>query len=314
VHLDLTSGAVKDPQTLVDAIDALIRDQPQLAALLRWEERVLEAAADTIAEILGMTASATDAIARSKELGRLLARLAVEAVGEGHVDRDRFGAVSEALFPILADRVAFLKTTEKDAEIWARAFDSKDANAAISLEEAAHLNRMLHIAEAATTMASERGAVVPLPTAHGGEAFKQTFGMDSTEAALRQFGAKEFDTKAEQFRWMLVQTQAACDFAQRQPGPLPYFLALELPCGSVSSNKLPEAVWRSPPLHLRDAPRYLNVNCRFQFMLPPDEASKTQASYRLRDQLLSELVFTGHSYGARPGPIVFWAKKAKSSK
>lgn len=312
-HLDLNTGKVKDAGVLVSAIDTIIRAQPQLAALLKWEERVLDAAADTISALLALTNGKASEV-RPKELSRLLARLAVEAVGEGHIERDRFGAVSEALLPILADRIAFVRATENDIEIWKQAFDENDANAEIVIEEAARLNRMLHVDESADRSASERGSIVPLPADRRGESFKQTFGLDEASAAAKQFGCKSFDTNDEQYRWMLVQTQAACDFAQRQPGTIPYLLGLEMPCKAVSGNKPPDAVWKSPPLFLRKDCRYLYVNCRFQYFLPPDVASGMTAAYRLREQLLTALVFATHSYGARPGPIVFHQQAAKAPK
>jgi hypothetical protein len=310
-HLDLTKGTVKDPAALVRALESIIRGQPQLAALLRWEERVLDAAADTAAAILGLTSTASDAEGRAKELSRLLARLAVEAVGEGHVEEDRFGAVNDALLPILADRIAFLRPSDADAAIWREAFDVNTAKAALSLDEAALLNRMLHVDESENTMASARGSVSALPPEARGDRFQATFGLDEIKAASEEFACKGFDANSGEFRWMLVQTQAACDFAQRQTGTVPYLLALEMPCKNISKEKAPAAVWRSPPLHLRKASRYLYVNSRFQYQLPPGSAAALKASYRLREQLLSELLHLSHSQGARPGSIAFWEKKAK---
>jgi hypothetical protein len=310
-HLDLTSGAVKDPAALVKAIETTIQGQPQLAALLRWEERILDAAANTTSAILRLTGAARSPDERSKELGRLLARLAVEAVGAGHVEQDRFGSVNEALLPILADRITYLRPTDVDIAIWNKAFDTSTAKAALSLDEAAHLNRMLHVDGSDTTMASVRGSVSPLPVEKRGDTFKTIFGLDETMAASEEFGCAAFDPKSDEFRWMLVQIQAACDFAQRQSGTIPYLLALEMPCKTVlKSRKPPAALWRSPPLHLRKDTRHLHVNSRFQYQLSPNSAAGIKSSYRLREQLLSELIHVALSQGARPGPIAFWEKKA----
>jgi hypothetical protein len=313
VHLRDT-GAVKNPAALVKAIDLIIRGQPQLAALLRWEERVLGATAETAGAILGLTDPVATGTARAKELGRIFARLATEAVGEKHVEEDRFGAVNEALLPILADRIAALHSTTADQSIWNQAFDTDDAKAAIALEEAARLNRMLHVDETSKTKASDRGSVVVLPVAKRGDAFTRLFGIDEATAAGKQFGCKDFDPNSEQFRWMLVQSQAACDFAQRQPGPVPFMLALEIPCASAASGRLPGALWQSPALHLRDMPRYLMVNYRFEFLSPPKATSKIKAAYRIRESLLNALLTQAHAYGARPGYIFFRKQAAKTGK
>jgi hypothetical protein len=311
-HLDLRTGAVKNPGALVKAIEIIIQGQPQLAALLRWEERVLDAAAETVAAVLALTRTAKSGAERATDLSRLLARVAVEAVGEGHVERDRFGAVNEALLPILADRVAFLCTSDADAAIWQGAFDASHAKAALSLDEAARLNRMLHVDESGTTLASVRGSVSALPNERRGEAFKEAFGTEEVAAASSEFACNDFAVGSEEFRWVLVQTQAACDFAQRKRGTVPYLLGLEMPCKSVVTKiKPPAALWSSPPLHLRSASRCLHVNYRFQYQLSPDSAVAVKAHYRLREQLLAEILHLAHSQGARPGSIAFWERKAK---
>lgn len=313
-HLDLTNGTVKDPLALAAAIGEIIKHQPQLAALLNWEERVLGAAADTASAILRITNAAADGAARSKDLARLLSRLAVEAVGEEHVDRDRFQAVNEALLPILADRIAFLSQRDMDADTWKDAFSAEDAGAALSTEEAAGLNRLLHVADGTGFHASDRGAVVILPSAFREDAFARIFGIDEKKAAEEQFACAGFDPRSDQYHWVLVQTQAACDYAQRQPGSVPFLLGLELPCASkAKSGKPPASMWSSPPFELREAPRFLHVNHRFQVTLSPEESAGLNASYRLRDQLLSNLVSMAHAYGARPGAITFHEKKAKPS-
>ncbi len=314
-HLNMPGGTVKDPAALVTAIDLVIREQPQLAALLKWEERVLWATADTAGAILALTDAASAGETRARELGRLLARLAVEAVGKAHVEEDRFGAINEALLPILADRIAFLRPTDDDKSIWDGAFQASEAEATISLDEAARLNRMLHVDESGPTRASGRGSVTPLPADRRGNAFKELFGIDEKTAATSQFGCKDFDPTDGRFRWMLVQSQAACDFAQRQPGPVPcLLLALEMPFSSAGSSNPPPSQWRSPPLQMQSGAMALTVNYRFEFMLPPETAATMNAAYRLRESILNALLIQAHSYGARPGIISFRPQAAKTGK
>jgi hypothetical protein len=311
-HLDLTTGAVKDPEALIKEIETIIDGQPQLAALLAWEERVLDAAAGTATALIELTAAAKSSDERAEELGRLLARLATEAVGQGHVDRDRFAAVNEAMLPILADRIAFLRLSAAEQAIWYRAFDAAAADAPLALDEAARLNRMLHVDESDDALtASVRGSVTLLRAEQRGDAFRRIFGIDEQTAASQEFACRGFDAQSEDFRWVLVQIQAACDFAQRQAGTIPYLLALELPCGAAAKGIPPAALWRSPPLHLLKQCRALFVNCRFHYQLAPEAASGTRAIYRLREQLLAEIMHRAHSQGVRPGSIAFWEKKAK---
>ena len=306
-HLD-ADGSVKNTGKLLDSITAIVTGQPQLAALLDWEERVLGAGADTVSSILELAEAAPPDVSRNEKVGSLLASLAVEAVGEEHVEEDRFRAVNEALLPILADRIAFMRSREADNELWQAAFKESDIGRGLSLEEAAKLNLLLHIAvpPADTSKGDERGAVIALPKEFSGDAFESTFDLAQEMAAHKQFWRKEGAEKGrDQVRWVLVQTQAACDYAQAQPGPLPFHLGLCLPASEARRGMPPAALWRSPCFDLDGKPHFLHVNARFQMSLPSAEVAEAQPLFRLREQLLNDLVYRLHSHGARPGIISF---------
>ena len=301
----LDNGDLKDPDKLVEEINDFFHQQPQITAILNWEKRVSDATADTVSSIFSLATTSSNAQERGKDVGRLLARLAVEAVGKDHVDQDRFRAVNESLLPILADRIAAMRSPESDNEIWQEAFDSSDAENALSLEEAARLNSQVHIAAVEGNQGVERGAVIELSDELSGE-FEQTFGLTQEDAAEKQFRCRDFTRSQNECRWVLVQCQAVCDYAQTQPGPLPYYLGLELPPEREARNrKPPEALWISPPFYRNGAVCYLHVNSRFPISLLHSKAEEARAIYRLREQLTSDLVFHIHSYGARPGILLF---------
>ena len=85
-HLD-GAGNVKSTGKLVEAIAEIAKKQPRITALLNWEDRVLGAAADTVSSVLTLAESSTEATRREEGVGRLLARLAVEGVGQEHVEQ-----------------------------------------------------------------------------------------------------------------------------------------------------------------------------------------------------------------------------------
>ena len=298
----LNNGDLKNPDKLVEEIESFFHQQPQIAAILNWEKRVSDATADTVSSIFSLATTSSGAQDRGKDVGRLLARLAVEAVGKDHVEQDRFRAVNEALLPILADRIAALRS---DNQVWQEAFDSSDSESALVLKAAARLNSQIHVAPSTDeTNGTERGAVIVLPDELS-EAFEKTFSRTQESVAKEQFRCKDFTPNRDEFLWVLVQCQAACDYAQTRPGPLPYYLGLELPEGKVRSKTPPAALWTSPPLDVEDTVRYLHVNARFQISLPDSETEEIQPRYRLREQLISDLIFHIHSYGARPGMLSF---------
>lgn len=304
-HLD-NDGKVKSVKKLVETIAAIARKQPQIAALLNWEDRVLGAAADTVSSILILAGPATEAERREEKVGRLLARLAVEAVGKEHVEQDRFRAVNEALLPILADRISALRSADDANEAWKEAFSEADLGRSLSPDEAAKLNRFVHIeASIQGNSGPERGAVVPLPQSLSGDQFKGMFGLTQETVAKKQFGCKNFLRGNELFQWVLVQSQAACDYAQRQPGPLPFYLGLDIDLSNMSRDKPPAALWTSPPFEINERMRVLRVSARFQVSLSVQLVETNSPLYRLRDQLLTDLIHHVHTYGARPGMISF---------
>ena len=140
-HLD-SEGKVRNVAKLIAAIVALVDEQPQIASLINWEERILEAAGATVSEILAL-APTDDPTKRTEELGHILCCLAVEAVGQSHVKKDHFRAVNEAFLPILYDRVASLPSVDEDKAIWEKAFSDSAPRPALSLKDAARLNGFL---------------------------------------------------------------------------------------------------------------------------------------------------------------------------
>ena len=295
-------------ENLVGEINGLLSDQPQISALLNWEERVLAAAAETTASVFSLA----DGPNRGVEVGKLLARLAVEAAGkerilqlpEENVNEGRFQAVNEALLPILADHIADSFFVYEHSVAWKTAFTSSDVNEEFTTEEAAKLNSRAHFASADGVNGSDRGSVITLPNCYS-EKFEQAFGLSQEVAAYKQFRCCGFVENDEQFRWVLVQSQAACDFAQKQPGTLPYYLGLDLPESQKRAGTPPAALWCSPLFEMDGNVRALHVNVRFPVSLSNIEGSCQTPLYRLREQLVNNLIFKIHSYGARPGLISF---------
>ena len=300
-HLD-AEGNVRDAEALMKAILEITEALPQLGALFDWESRVLGATGNTVSSILEL-ASTQELDRRAEAIGRILARLGIEAVGKPNVAEDRFRAVNEALLPILADRIANLHSDEVGNDAWWAAVDASGPQT-LTADQAAKLNWMVHFAQLNNTNGCERGTVVRLPTAIR-ESFSDKFGLDENEAAKDQFRCREFDPGNEDTRWVLVQAQAACDYAQKQPGPIPCYLALDLPHDQQRSGTPPASLWRSPTFELDGNIRLLHVNARFPVSLSRNDFQDATPVYRLREQIVNDLTYRLHSHAARPGMISF---------
>ena len=295
-HLD-GGGNVKNEEDLMAEIVALTRKLPQVGALFDWERNVLHAAGATVSSVLSLASTLAPAH-RAADAGKVLAWLGIEAVGREHVENDRFRAVNEALLPILADRIANLRS---DDEVWKNSLAATDRQP-LSRVQAGSLNRMVHLDLDAR--ASARGAVIPLPSSLQ-ERFQASFSLDEITAARKQFHCADFASGEERYRWVLVQAQAACDYAQSSPGPVPCYLGLEMPFPTTRGGTLPAALWTSPALELDGDVRQLRVSAAFPVSMEPAEFNRGKPIYRLREQILNDLIYHVHSHGARPGLLSF---------
>ena len=302
----LDADQQKGGDILVSAIESAVSKQPQVAALLDWEARVLDASAATIESIQALAIASGGTTALHEELGSLLQSLAEAAVGTKNVAPSPFQAVNAALLPILADRLAGSQSSGSDNQLWRNALAGSGAPKNLDPAPAASLNQLLHFAMPPEPIrANERGAVIALPEQYRGCEFKATFGLDTSTAAVKQFACRELDDVASEGEWVLVQCQAACDYAQKQPGPIPFHLGLLLPEKRAKKGKAPLALWKSPCFDFDGERYFLHVNARFSLSLPRELAEAGQPVCRLREQLLNQLIHTVHCYGLRQGIISF---------
>jgi hypothetical protein len=110
----------------------------------------------------------------------------------------------------------------------------------------------------------------------------------------------------------LVRVGAACDYAQSKKGPITYLFGFEVPESAARRKddrnnllKLSDAIWQSPVFLPPDShePSRLLVHMRFPVTVLPKACAKWRASYRLREQLLMQLISAASAYAARPGIV-----------
>ena len=297
-------GKLIDPVAFVSDLKKLVAEQPQFAALLNWEQNVLGAAAGTVSEIIALARPAKLGAPPPPKLTQVLAQLATAAVGPQNVEMDRFRAVNKALLPILADRIGVLRGDEDDQAAWASAFADGDLSAGLAPPFAARLNRFLHVEDAPEAAGgSQRGTVVELPGSLDGDAFERRFGITRDGAEARRDFAIKKESGVEKWSWRLVQIQAPCDEAQKNPGPLPFVLAAEVVWDD--RGQVIDAAWGSPCFSTEAGEVRLVLNSRYQVDFSAAEAATLKPVYRLREQVMSEVSHRIHSHGARPGIISF---------
>ena len=296
--------------TRVDALRAEVNDaiskNPQLDALITWERDVLAAAGATLAALQDLVPEDQRTTSRfANGMGEILVRLARAAVGESHVDADPRAAINSGLAPILFDLVANQKTLDDETETWKRAVAAK-VEGKLEDTSAARINRMLHVAlpRAETIFPTDWGAVVAMPDGWWEtDKLEHRFGLTRDQLLDEEFKVREDDR--DRCRPTLVRIGAACDYAQQRPGPIPYLLALEVPSGRKSQHKLPASQWASPVL-LTDqdfGPFRLVTNARCLLSVRSEDAKYWTPLYRLREQLLMQLISHASTYIARPAIV-----------
>jgi len=106
------------------------------------------------------------------------------------------------------------------------------------------------------------------------------------------------------YRWVEIQVEAACDFANQKSPCIPYILAVEVPATVELQDKHADSIWRSPAfLSEADEEVRLVANVRYVAMISPKKAKARNALYRLREPLVNELAFHKSRQETRPGIV-----------
>lgn len=308
--LNAAGNDVNDTSELETAIARKIMSSPQLAAIMAWEDDVHAAAAETLS---GLLASIPDEHRIPERYGqaldKVMTRLASSVVGAANVSQDPRAAMSAALAPILADRIQNQEADGPTAGVW-RAAITQNVTERPSAEEAARVNRMLHIAStnAETITGNDWGAVVDLPVYSADKKFLDLFGIESVAALRDQYFISESSAYAA-CTWRLIHLGAACDHAQPKDMPASFVLALEVP-SEVKRQRggLRPQEWVSPTFQKDGAAGQFTLvaNARYVVSVTRSKAASFQARYRLREQLLSHLIKHVADYGSRPGVVALY--------
>lgn len=280
----------------------------QLQALLSWEHDVLAAADTTLAQIAQLVPPPSRTMAAFPDaLGGVLGKLATAALGKANAPADPRGGVSRALAPLLMDRIANQNEDEAKTALWTAAVSFPENPAALSADECARMNRMIHCAipPAEAVKKSDWGAVIRLAGVNDG-ILKRVWGGDAAVLKREAFRLKAEGNDTSEL--VAVRIGAVCDYAQGKAGPLPYVLGALTPVKPAYEGKASPAEYEAPLLKLTDAGAVekLTINARFVATLTASELDDLpEAGFRIREQLLTALVGHVSGYVVRPGFLSF---------
>lgn len=305
-HINMDTGAVNDlsglHQALIDALQTL----PSIQTLLEIESLITAAVSSTVGQIYSLADPVLLKVAtRGEAVAKLLGALAEASSGRLNAAKDPWSAITEAVTPLVSDTLRRTPPAQFDAGFWAQAVDVEDLKRGTTNQSAAALNTMLNLdRQKANLDEASRGAVCKLPENWSVSA---RFGIKKAEL-FKLYGILQPNLLAEP-DWRVIQIDAACDFAQSKPGVVPYILALILPRPFANNSKKasstsPPALWRSPWFAFEGEIFQLRAHPRMILGYKPWYARKyLKLTFRIRDQLLEDIVFNARTYAARPGFI-----------
>jgi hypothetical protein len=290
------------------AVRSKLDDVPQLRALYEWQDDVAIAANTSVGSLLDLARREGGDL--KEALDKLLSSLATAATGKELAAKNPGAALLEALTPLLADGIAHLPRDGQRDDLWKKAMPSAVAKAKLESksDRVCAVNTAMSIVHGdagAVISARERGAVIEVECP---SLFMYRFG-DSPGEIMKAFGLKNATPTTH--RWVGVQVEAACDFAQQKSPCIPYVLALEVAAAEETKQERrqgrPDSLWESPVFRSEknEAVR-LVANVRYVSMVSVKKAQVRQAVYRLRDPLVNELAYFKSRHELRPGIVALY--------
>ena len=314
---------------LQQAVDQVLKQRPQVNALLEWEMSARRAAGAVVCSILGLfTRKQRFANAYGTQMESLLAHMASCAVGSDNVSIDRRAAINEAFAPVLFDRMIHSAARVGEAELWEQAITLASKLTVPDDSQKHRLNALSHIAfsHSGPMEAGDRGVVFNL-TPSVAQYMSAKSGKSELELAA-EFVVRTTTTKPVPLtmedltpacRWVMIGLRAVCDQAQNHGVLKPAVLGLEVPASAVGKGvglkvRQHGAMFQTPVFEpeadrgFEAGGRVIIVNWHWVISLGPGELSDAVILYRLREAAMNELSSSVSGYSSRPGIINFTDK------
>ncbi|WP_160297872.1 hypothetical protein [Pseudomonas nitroreducens] len=299
----LRSGRVADVGALIGRVNELLCVDAQIRALLSWEKDVLSSASSTVNQLVNLSKDANIPLAST------LANLASAAVGTINTETDPYQAINDALIPILSDRLgglpAEVETKDLHDVIWKSAYSVADLAGGLAGSQKVAINKFINLSSRVSGYSlADRGAVADLNSIWSRKDFVDYFGLDYAEVVKRYYSVIRGDADFSSISWVVCQVRAACDYANDRPVPMPFFIGIEVDERYLKSGgSRPEHIWVSPVLDINKAGKVLVFNAGSVVVLTAARAKKCQIKYRIKDQMLNDMLFKLRLHQARPGMI-----------
>ena len=318
---------------LKDKVRQLISDSPLFEMILRWESRISEAARHTTNELFSLAQSMDDTQSidgSADQLKTILSKIGNEALGANNAKESPTLAIESGLTPVLEDQLRKTFQDNLDGK-WKNVLPDigKDQN----LDEVvkSKLNTFYHIEEVASdTPKDSRGVFVSLNKSYFDDGdniskFRSRIGRSIEDVIHQEFlsrkGKSEGKALTKKAREETIigflEVSAACDYAQKKTKLPKYILGALIPyeyaeltvfkiSNGLERQTAHEGVIRLPIIEIGGRSYIVKFSFKYKFGVQPDDNKWFGESiFRVRDQILSTILFESSRYESRPGVVSF---------
>ena len=257
------------------------------------------------------------------KLDTIFSHITKETVGQSHISSNPKKSFNLSALPILFDNILNSKNYENDT-FWSKAITKHTQKTKISdNKDIGKFNRMLHLSlsQNESIEGIDWGAVIELDQSYSEKLCNKLFKMKPIDLFNNEFNLhvdKKNKIKPESLRIVpiLVRVGAACDYAQNKELLIPYIIGYKISSTTFHKvqkenlyklNKEP-SLWLSP-LFYQENPEnkeefYILLKLPLRIMLKKDAFKNKKnitINYRIREQLLTNLIHNIASYSSRIG-------------
>lgn len=323
-----------DVDKLKEKLQQIISENSLFGVLLNWESRASEAARSAINSLysLAQSNSVSKTIDDQKsELKKILAAIGNESIGHKNAKDDPALAMDYGLIPVLEDKIRSMTSIDLN-EYWKDAVPEIGRPQEIEDAIKSELNAFYHIEEVAEDFPKNaRGVFVKFDYSYLDDADKQKKFENRIGRPIENMLHDEFLARlkmtAENRDFMargrnetilgFLEVSATCDYAQKKVKFPRYLLGALIPEEFISltmfktsqgqvKDRAHDGIYRLPRIMLGGRSYIVKFSFKYQFGAQPiDNQWFGDSLFRVRDQVLSAVIFNCSQYGSRPGIVSF---------
>lgn len=329
-HIDKTTmlGSSNTP-LLKEKINSIINNNDLFNAIIDWELRISLAATNTTNSLYLLTRPKEEEVrnenyqdVHTRNLKRVLASIGNEAIGVNNAKRNPEIALDTGLYPVLNDHLNN-STVSSTPNLWRNAVPEIGDRIELDDSLKTKLNTFYHIETVQPNYPKScRGSFLTLSNEIITNEQKRTkiekrLGQSLVsiieEEFLRNLKPADMPAFCNDTILGFIEVSAECDQAQGKSKLHRYLLSALTPIKSgdkkIDANKFKiahQGIYKLPDICIDNVDYILQCSFKYQIGSIPDENSWFGTTkFRVRDQVISELVFNFAHHISRPGIICF---------